>query len=184
MERYAQEFVAASRWSEEHGIERSPARLTPRPDLVDKNKADPVLRRPLGHYEDREIVNQALAVQMLLLRELSLGIEVPLMLTRGWFEIEGRASYQHGDQLRRKLREEGAAPFMVDGLPLHVWLTSPAFEVIDATLPTILAQVAGKKDQTGVLFFEPDAQPGRGLPPDDCWGPIPGGNRLRDRDFT
>ena len=143
MQRYAQEFIAASRWSAAHGIEQSPVRLKPRPDLVDMKKADPVLQRLLGHYEDRELALQALAVQMLLLRELSVAIEVPLMLTMGWFEIEGKASYQHGEELRLKLVEEGGAPFLVDGLPFHVWLTSPAFEVIDATLPTILETLSG-----------------------------------------
>ena len=146
MQRYAQEFIAASRWSARHGIEQSPVRPQPRPDFIDKGKADPVLQRLLGHYENQDLVSQALAVQMLLLRELSVAIEVPLMLTMGWFEIEGKASYQHGEELRLKLVEEGGAPFLVDGLPFHVWLTSPAFEVIDATLPTILAQVTGNQN--------------------------------------
>ena len=64
----------------------------------------------------------------------------------GWFEIEGKSGYQHGADLRLKLVEEGGAAFLTEGLPLHVWLTSPAFEVIDATLPSILAQVMGNQN--------------------------------------
>ena len=84
METYALESLAASHWSAEHGIEQSPVRLTPTRDLIDMQKADPVLQRLLGHYEDQELVSLALAMHMLLLRELSVGIEAALMLTMGW----------------------------------------------------------------------------------------------------
>ena len=37
----------------------------------------------------------------------------------------------------------------LNGLPLHFWLTSPAFEVLDVCLYTVLARVLNKPEFVG-----------------------------------
>ncbi len=71
----------------------------------------------------------------------------------GWFDHAGRRPYLHDEAFIEKLVKEGAGKFLTEGLPLHVWLTSPACEVLDATLPTTLAEATGSKNLAGGIVY-------------------------------
>ena len=67
-----------------------------------------------------------------------------------------------GEQLLRSLTRDGLASFQSDGLPLHVWLTSRACEIIDVTLPTTIAAATGADELWGGVIYISNAEP---LPP-------------------
>jgi len=140
MQEYAKEFAAAWEWSVQQGLRAPPVQLMVRQDCVDWTRAEQALQRFIGPYRDEEIATQALAINDALLPVLSAACGIPFQLTLGWYELSGKSSYKHGPELPERLLKEGIAEIIADGLPMHIWLTSPAFEIIDVSLPTQLAK--------------------------------------------
>jgi hypothetical protein len=114
-----------------------------RQDCVDWARAEPALQRFMGPYRDEDIATQALAINDALLPILSAACGIPFQLTLGWYEYAGQASYKHGTELPEGLLRNGIAEVIAGGLPMHIWLTSPAFEIIDVSLPAQLAKPIG-----------------------------------------
>ena len=83
---------------------------------------------------------------------------IPFILTFGWFEHMGKEAYRHSEELLRTMIRDGFASFQPEGLPLHVWLTSPACEVLDVTLPTTMA-AAGAEELSGGIIYISNRQP-------------------------
>lgn len=64
---------------------------------------------------------------------------IPFRLTIGWIDISGEIHYQHDQAMLLWLLKKDPTLDTSRGVGLHVRLTSPAFEIIDVWLPTIVA---------------------------------------------
>lgn len=141
--RYAREFLDAWDTTERLGLRTPAIQLAGRKASVDIERAEPVLRQYFGRYPQDEVVGQAFAINTELMPKLRGVLGVPLTLTMGWFDYQGTTAFEHDEAFLGRLLQNGVAGFTKQGLPLHVWLTSPAFEIIDVTLPTTLTLVNG-----------------------------------------
>lgn len=153
MEAYAQEFIRASNRSRQLGITLPPVQFLVRKDCLDMQRLGPMLQEYVGRFSQDEIVGQAFVINAQLMALLADKLGLPLTLTMGWFDHAGRQPYRHDDAFIEKLVKEGAGRFLTEGLPLHVWLSSPACEVLDVTLPTTLATVTGAKSLSGRVVY-------------------------------
>jgi hypothetical protein len=54
-------------------------------------------------------------------------------LTIGWIEPDGTPRLQHGEERITMFLTEKWAAWQREGVPFHLWLTSPALEVLDLT---------------------------------------------------
>jgi hypothetical protein len=74
------------------------------------------------------------------------GRTLPFHLTIGWIEQQGRARFQHDEDLIAcflALKEEA---WRRKGLPFHIWLTSPALEIIDVTFAMNLGWAKSREE--------------------------------------
>lgn len=116
------------------------------------------MREYFGRCSREEIAGQAFAINISLLRTLSETLGIPFVLTLGWLETDGKPHFEHGDELLERLMKDGISAYP-DGLPLYAWLTSPACEVVDATLPTTIAAATGEPGLAGGIVYISNQDP-------------------------
>jgi hypothetical protein len=154
MEQYAREFYEAWEFTERLGLEVPNIRLAIRKDCLKLECARGPLQRLFDRYSVEEIAEQALAINIQLLPDLSAALGVPLTLTGGWFETARKPCYQHGRELIRELLTHGIEHYGAAGIPMHFWFTSPAAEVLDVLLPAVMAVSTGNiHATTGVIYL-------------------------------
>jgi hypothetical protein len=154
MEQYAREFYEAWEFTERLGLDAPNIRLAIKKDCLKLECARGPLQRLFDRYSVEEIAEQALAINMQLLPDLSVALGVPLTLTGGWFETAGKPCYRHGRELIRELLNHGIEHYGVAGIPMHFWFTSPAAEVLDVLLPAVMAVSTGNVGATtGVIYL-------------------------------
>ena len=153
MQQYAQEFMAASAWTAQQGLFVPPVQLIVNKDCVDWALAEPALLSFLGAYRENELASEVFALNCRLLPHLCAAIGVPLTITVGWFEHDGKSRFAHDHELLERLLKKDPSLDTSRGLPLHVWLTSPAFEIIDIALPTIMARKGGSRELAGGILY-------------------------------
>src|ERR1700728_825189 len=130
---YAQEFEAAWDRTVKLGLSLPALRLRVRKDCMDMDKAMPVLLDYFVRHDPSELVGQTLAIHFALLPRLVEVTGVPFQLTIGWMVHEGRTIFQHDEEAYRRFLREKRAAWAREGMPFHLWLTSPAYEVLDVT---------------------------------------------------
>jgi hypothetical protein len=150
---YAQEFFEAVDRTQALGVPVPPIRLLVRKNCVEQRALVPALQEFLGPYREEEALGQGFGINVNLIPYLYEKTGIPFTLTIGWFEYLGKQNFQHSEDFLRKLLKEGIASLSPDGLPLHIWLTSPACEVLDVTLMTTLAAVTGHADFSGAIIY-------------------------------
>ena len=153
MQQYAQEFMAASAWTAEQGLFVPPVQIVANKDCVDWTLAEPALQSLLGAYREDELAKELFAMNCRLLPHLCAAINVPLRITLGWFEHDGKSRYVHDHALLERLLKKDPTVDTSRGLPLHVWFTSPAFEIIDIALPTIMSRNGGRRELAGGILY-------------------------------
>lgn len=153
MQQYAQEFMAASQWTAEQGLFVPPVQIVVNKDCVDWAAMAPVMQRLIGPYQDEEIAKELFAMNTRLVPQLLEAVGIPFRLTIGWFDISGEIHYQHDQALLLRLLKKDPTLDTSRGVGLHVWLTSPAFEIIDVCLPTIVALRTNKPEQARGIFY-------------------------------
>jgi hypothetical protein len=131
---YGQEFMAAWNRTAHFGLALPPVRLLVRKDCIDLSKALPVIVEYFNRHSGEQLVGQTLAIHDQLQPELCAALGgVPLHLTTGWIEFNGTPRMQHGEELIQRFLTEKLAAWHREGVPFHLWLTSPALEVLDVT---------------------------------------------------
>ena len=150
---YAREFMEAFARTDSFGLSLPPVRLLVEKDCVNLEVVTPLVQRYLGEFRDDEAVGQGLAINVNIIPYLYAETGIPFTLTLGWFEHMGKELYRHDEQLLKTMLRDGIATYQPDGIPLHVWLTSPACEVLDVILPTTIAAVSGADELTGGIIY-------------------------------
>jgi hypothetical protein len=160
---YAQEFEAAWDRTVRLGLSLPALRLRVRKDCVDLSKAMPVLLDYFARHDPSELIGQTLAIHFALLPRLIEATGVPFQLTIGWMVREGRVIFQHDeDTIRRFLREKSAA-WAREGMPYHLWLTSPAYEILDVTFAMNLGWATTPEQCAKLVIYQSAHSPAENI---------------------
>jgi hypothetical protein len=130
---YGQEFTQAWDRTLRLGLALPPVRLLVRKACIDLTKALPVIVDYFNRHSGERLVGQTMAIHNMLLPPLCDALGVPLQLTIGWIEFNGTPRMQHDEALIQRFLTEKLAAWHREGVPFHLWLTSPALEVLDVT---------------------------------------------------
>lgn len=115
-----------------------------------------VLRRAVDYYMvvhgPGHVRDDALGLNLALLTYLQRVLGSAFALTAGWYELAGRA---HGRDTAESLTSVIDERICNPGspLPVHVWLTSRAFEILDVTIGRLLGGGATGHDEAVVPFY-------------------------------
>ena len=115
------------------GLALPPVRLPVRKNCIDLADALPVIVDYFNRHSGQGLVGQTMAIHDMLLPPLCDALGVPLQLTIGWIEFNGKRRMQHGEALIQRFLTEKLAAWRREGVPFQPWLTSPALEVLDVT---------------------------------------------------
>jgi len=140
--RYTVEYDQAWLRTRQLGLNVPPRRAVMTQDCLNMDQIAPLLQNFLGNLTMEKVAAQCLAVNWLLKPFLQKHLGLPLDLTIGWFDHGGESVYEHGEELLRRLVAKRVDEYHSVGFPLHCWLTSPAYEVLDVTLLTTIGSAS------------------------------------------
>ena len=150
---YIGEYLTAFDRTEAFGLQ-APQRLLVRKDCVDMERTRGVLLDYFDRHEPHELTGQIAAICFALVPLLLDKTGIPFNLTIGWMVRDGRVIYQHDEEtIRRFLREKSAA-WQREGLPFHLWLTSPACEIIDVTFAMALGRAPTREECDRLIVYQ------------------------------
>jgi hypothetical protein len=151
---YGQEFMQAWDRTLRLGLALPPARLLVRKACIDLTKALPVIVDYFNRHSGERLVGQTMAIHDALLPPLCDALGVPLHLTIGWIEFNGTPRMQHGEDLIQTFLTEKLAAWHREGVPFHLWLTSPALEVLDVTFALNLGWAKSVEDCARRVIYQ------------------------------
>lgn len=164
MNDYDQEFSQAWDRTLRFGLALPPIRLQVRKDCIDLAKALPVIVDCFNQHSSDKLRGRTAAIHHMLQPRLSEALGgLPLYLTIGWIELDGTPRVQHGEERIRMFLTEKWAAWQREGVPFHLWLTSPALEVLDFTFALNLGWATSAEDCARRVIYQPLHAP-RGNP--------------------
>lgn len=84
---------------------------------------------------------------------------VPFNLTVGWMTKDGKAFFQHDEETIRRFMREKLAAWQREGVPFHLWLTSPACEILDVTFAMNLGWAKTKEECADLIVYQSARDP-------------------------
>jgi hypothetical protein len=158
---YAQELSAAWDRTLKFGLKLPPIRLQVRKDCIDMAKAMPVIVEYFNRHSPQELMGQTATIHNTLQPRLMTTLGVPLYLTIGWIELDGTPRMKHGDEKIKMFLTEKMGAWMREGVPFHLWFTSPAQEILDVTFALNLGRATSAEDCAQRVIYRPaQAAPG------------------------
>jgi len=154
---YIAEYVAAIDRTQDFGFE-VPPRIIVHKDRVDMGAVRPVLLDYFERHEPEAMIGQTTAINFALLPWLYDKTGIPFNLTIGWMVRDGKPIFQHDDALIRRLVEGKADAWRREGCPFHLWLTSPACEVLDVTFAMNLGWAKTREQCAALIVYQPAGQ--------------------------
>jgi hypothetical protein len=150
---YIAEYIAAMDRTAELGLQ------TPPRVLVSKNCVDPdrTLTALLDYFDRHtpgELVGQTVAINLALMPVLLKTTGVPFQFTIGWIEREGRAHFEHDQKLIARFLAHREDAWRFEGLPFHIWLTSPALEILDVTFAMNLGWAQTQQECARLVIYQ------------------------------
>jgi hypothetical protein len=115
----------------------------------------PVLLDYFDRHEPEELVGQTAAIHFALVPLLLEATQVPFQLTIGWCVRHGKPIFQHGEDTIRRFLSEKLDAWMREGMPFHLWLTSPACEVLDVTFAMNLGWARNREECARHVIYRP-----------------------------
>jgi hypothetical protein len=155
---YVQEFMAAIDRTEAFGLSKPPRVLVAK-DCVDMGRAMPVLLEYFDRHRPEELVGQTAAIHFALVPLLLDKTGIPFQLTIGWMVHDGRAIFQHDEETIRRFLRDKVAAWTSAGMPFHLWLTSPACEVLDVTFAMNVGWAKTRAQCEQLVVYQPAAAP-------------------------
>jgi hypothetical protein len=132
----------------------APPRLLVRKDCVDMG----IVRRVLLNYFERSppesMIGQTAAINFALVLLLYDKTGVPFNLTIGWMVRKGKPIYQHDESLIQRFVHGKTQAWLNEGCPFHLWLTSPACEIVDVTFAMNLGWAKTREDCARLLVYQ------------------------------
>ncbi len=131
---YVGEYLAAIDRTAAFGFE-APVRLLVKKDCVDMQTLQPVLLDYFARSPPDSMIGQTAAIHFALVPLLYDKTGIPFNLSIGWIVRKGKAIYQHDERLIQRFIEGNTQAWLDEGCPFHLWLTSPACEILDVIDP-------------------------------------------------
>src|SRR5580692_1607442 len=78
----------------------------------------------------------------------------PFNLTIGWIVRNGKAICQHDERLIQRFIEGNTDAWVEEGCPFHLWLTSPACEILDVTLAMNLRWAKSRQECADLIVYQ------------------------------
>jgi hypothetical protein len=150
---YLAEYQAAYDRTERFGLP-----IPPRV-LVAKNCVNPdrTLRVLLDYFDQHhpdELLGQTVAINLALIPLLYEATQVPFQLTIGWVVRRGRVCAKHDDDLIARFLVLKEQAWRNEGIPFHLWLTSPALEILDVTFAMNLGWAKNRKECARLIIYQ------------------------------
>jgi hypothetical protein len=151
--RYVSEYMAAIDRTEGFGLQ-APPRILVAKDCVDLDRAMPALLEYFDRHRPEELVAQTSAINFALVPLLLKATGIPFQLTIGWCARNGKPIFQHGDDTIRRLLAEKLDAWVRKGVPFHLWLTSPACEILDVTFAMNLGWARNREECARRVIYQ------------------------------
>jgi len=74
--------------------------------------------------------------------------------TIGWIEQQGRARFQHDDDLIARFLARKEEAWRREGLQSYIWLTSPALEILDMTFAMNLGWAKSRDECARLIIYQ------------------------------
>ncbi len=150
---YVTEYMQAIDRTEAFGL-RTPPRILVAKDCVDMHLTLPALLDYFDRHRPEELVGQTAAIHFALVPLLLDATGVPFQLTIGWCVRNGRPIFQHGDDTIRRFLAEKLEAWRREGMPFHLWLTSPACEILDVTFAMNLGWARNREQCKKLMIYQ------------------------------
>ncbi len=150
---YIGEYMAAFERAESFGL-KAPPRILVAKDCVDPDRTLAVLLEYFDRHSPEELVGQTAAINIALIPLLLEATGVPFQLTIGWIELDGKPKFRHGDDLIRRFMTEKLSAWQREGVPFHLWLTSPACEILDVTFAMNLGWAKNRDECARLVIYK------------------------------
>lgn len=159
---YIHEYMAAVDRTEALGL-KAPVRLIVRKNCVDMMRVRPVVLAYFDRHKPQELVGQTLAIHFALIPMLADNTGVPFNLTVGWMTRDGKAFFQHDEETIRRFMREKLSAWQREGMPFHLWLTSPAFEIVDVTFALNCGWASNRRQCDELIVYKSADSPATNL---------------------
>jgi hypothetical protein len=150
---YVSEYMVAIDRTEAFGFE-APPRLLVKKDCVNMDIARPVLLDYFERSDPESMIGQTAAINIALVPLLYDKTGIPFNLTIGWLIRKGKAIFQHDEQLIQRFVEGKTAVWLHEGCPFHLWLTSPACEILDVTFAMNLGWAKTREECANLIVYQ------------------------------
>jgi hypothetical protein len=158
LQTYTTEYMSAVDRTASFGL-KAPLRLLVQKPCVNPDRTLPVLLDYFDRHTPKELMGQTLAINADLIYLLWHKTHVPFELTFGVVDMKGKRYGECSeDTIRRYLTDKQVA-WQRDGVPFHVWLTSPALEVLDITWAMNLGTSETREECARRIIYKPSDVP-------------------------
>jgi hypothetical protein len=151
---YLTEFGAALDRTEALGLRPAATRILVKKDCVAPDRTMSLLLDYFDRHTPAELVGQTVAINTALIPLLFASTQVPFDLTIGWVERQGRACFWHDEELISRLIARKEEAWGRLGLPFHLWLTSPALEILDVTFAMNLGWAKNREECARLIIYQ------------------------------
>jgi hypothetical protein len=152
------EYLAAIDRTEQYGFE-APMRLLVKKDCVDMQTVQPVLLDFFERSPPDSMIGQTAAIHFGLVPLLYDKTGIPFSLTIGWLVRKGKPLCQHDERLIQRFIEGNTDAWLEEGCPFHLWLTSPAFEILDVTFAMNLGWAKNREECAHLIVYQSAQDP-------------------------
>jgi hypothetical protein len=160
---YVTEYRAAFARTESFGL-KVPPRVLVRKECVNPDRTLAVILDYFDRHTPEELIGQTLAINADLIALLWSKTRVGFELTIGTVVMNGRQYADCNDALIRRYLDDKLVAWQREGVPFHLWLTSPACEVIDVTFAMNLG-TSRTRDECARRIIYKTARTAHHLPP-------------------
>lgn len=137
---------------------KAPRRLLVNKPCVDPDRTLPVLLDYFDRHTPEELLGQTLAINADLIALLWHTTRVPFEITFGFVEMKGKRYGECSEAIIRRYLNDKLVAWQRDGVPFHVWLTTPACEVLDITWAMNLGTTRTRDECARRIIYKlPDA---------------------------
>ena len=155
---YVGEYLAAIDRTEAFGFE-APPRLLVRKDCVDMRSLRPVLLDYFNCSPPDSMIGQTAASHFALVPLLYDKARISFNLTIGWLVHKGKPIHQHDERLIQRFIEGNTDAWLEEGCPFHLWLTSPACEILDVTFAMNLGWAKNREECADLIVYQSAHEP-------------------------
>jgi hypothetical protein len=150
---YIDEYMTAMDRTAELGL-HTPPRVLVSKNCVDPDRTLTVLLDYFDRHTPAELVGQTVAINLALMPILLETTGVPFQFTIGWIEREARAHFEHDQKLIARFLAHKEEAWGREGLPFHIWLTSPALEILDVTFAMNLGWAQTRQECARLVIYQ------------------------------